>query len=79
MNKDELIGDWKIVKGKIKEQWSDLTDDELLKIEGKKDQLVGTLQKKYGITREQAEQEFSNFKKRVLKDSDCGSDFHSNK
>lgn len=77
MNKEEIIGNWNIAKGKVKEQWSELTDDELLKIEGKKDQLLGTIQKKYGITKEQAEKQFSTFSKKFLEDSDCDSDLHS--
>ncbi len=68
MNKDEVIGNWKILKGKVKEQWSDLTDDELLKIEGKKDQLVGTIQKKYGLSKEEAEEQFASFEKGLCKD-----------
>jgi len=77
MNKQEIIGNWNIAKGKIKEQWSDLTDDDLLKIEGKTDQLIGTIQKKYGITKEQAEKDFAKFSKSNLscdsseKDSSC--------
>lgn len=70
MNKEEIIGNWNIAKGKIKEQWSDLTDDELLNIEGKKDQLIGTIQKKYGITKDEAEKQFSKFKANHLDDSD---------
>ena len=72
MNKQEIIGNWNIVKGKIKEEWSDITDDELLNIEGKKDQLIGVIQKKYGITKEQAENDFSRFSKNIS--NDCSTD-----
>ena len=68
MNKEEIIGNWNIVKGKVKEQWSELTDDELLKIEGKKDQLIGTIQKKYGVGKEQAEKQFTAFEKALHRD-----------
>ena len=68
MNKDEVIGNWNVFKGKVKEQWSELTDDELLKIEGKKDQLLGTIQKKYGLTKEEAEKQYVNFEKDLCKD-----------
>ena len=69
MNKEEIIGNWNIVKGKVKEQWSELTDDELLKIEGKKDQLIGAIQKKYGVGKEQAEKQFTAFEKDLDRDS----------
>lgn len=41
MNKDEVGGNWKQFKGKVKEQWGKLTDDDMTVIEGKRDQLVG--------------------------------------
>lgn len=57
MNQDTFEGRWKQIRGKAKEWWGELTDDELDRIGGKKDQLVGALQAKYGYTKEQAEQE----------------------
>jgi uncharacterized protein YjbJ (UPF0337 family) len=57
MNKDIFEGRWKQVRGKAKEWWGQLTDDDLDRIEGKKDQLVGALQTRYGYTKEQAEEE----------------------
>ena len=56
MDWDRLEGDWKQLRGKAKEKWGDLTDDDMAKIDGKKDQLVGTLQEKYGHTKEAAGQ-----------------------
>ena len=44
MNKDILEGNWKQIKGKIKQEWGNLTDDQLDVIAGKRDQLVGKLQ-----------------------------------
>ena len=55
MNWDQIAGNWKQVKGKVK--WGKLTDDDLDVIEGKKDQLVGRLQERYGYSKEQAEKE----------------------
>lgn len=55
MNWDQIEGQWKQFKGKVKEQWGNLTDDDLDVIEGKKDQLSGKLQERYGYTKEQAE------------------------
>ncbi len=57
MNWDQIEGNWKQFKGKVKEKWGQLTDDELDEVSGKKDQLIGMLQKRYGWGREQAERE----------------------
>ena len=46
MNKDEAGGNWKQFKGKVKEQWGKLTDDDMTIIEGKRDQLVGKIRQK---------------------------------
>ncbi|MCE9606022.1 MAG: CsbD family protein [Planctomycetia bacterium] len=61
MNTDQLAGNWKQLKGKMKERWGKFTDDDVKVIEGKKDQLVGRLQERYGYTREQAEREANDF------------------
>ena len=57
MNWDQIAGNWKQFKGLVKEKWGKLTDDDLDVIEGKKDQLVGRLQERYGYSKEQAEKE----------------------
>jgi len=54
-------GNWKQSQGKVKEKWGKLTDDDLTTIAGKRDQLAGTLQDRYGYGREQAEQELGEF------------------
>ena len=64
MNKDEVGGNWKQVKGKVKEQWGKLTDDDMTVIEGKRDQLVGKVQERYGYAKDQAEKEVSDWEKR---------------
>ena len=61
MNWDTMNGQWKQLRGKIKEQWGDLTDDDLDRIEGKRDQLLGAVQKRYGIAREEAETQLRKF------------------
>ena len=48
MNWDQIEGNWKQFKGKVKEKWGQLTDDELDQAAGKRDQLIGFLQKRYG-------------------------------
>jgi uncharacterized protein YjbJ (UPF0337 family) len=61
MNWDQVEGNWKQVKGKIIEHWGKFTDDELDVFHGKREQLVGKLQEKYGINREKAEEELDEF------------------
>jgi uncharacterized protein YjbJ (UPF0337 family) len=61
MNWDIVKGKWGQVKGKAREKWGDLTDDDFEKIAGNKDQLVGKLQEKYGWTREEAERQADEF------------------
>ena len=55
MNNDILEGQWKQLRGRVKEWWGDLTDDDLDRIAGKSERLIGKLQEKYGYTKEQAE------------------------
>ncbi|HXK61739.1 MAG TPA: CsbD family protein [Acidobacteriota bacterium] len=61
MNRDTIQGNWKQIKGKLKEKWGKFTDDDLEMLEGKRDQIIGKLQEKYGYTRERAEQEYNEF------------------
>jgi uncharacterized protein YjbJ (UPF0337 family) len=59
MNWDQISGMWKQYSGKLRERWGKLTDDDLQQIAGKKDQLIGRIQERYGISREAAEKEFN--------------------
>lgn len=59
----ELKGNWNKVKGLLKQKYAELTDDDLLYVEGKEDELLGRLQEKTGQTREQLKQEFDEFLK----------------
>jgi uncharacterized protein YjbJ (UPF0337 family) len=61
MNSDILKGKWKQFKGEIKENWGKLTDDDLDRIEGEYDQLVGRIQERYGYSREEAEREVDEY------------------
>ena len=61
MNWDTVKGDWKQFKGKVKESWGKLTDQELEVIEGKRDQLIGAIQKRYGIARDEAVRQVEQF------------------
>jgi uncharacterized protein YjbJ (UPF0337 family) len=61
MNWDRIEGNWKQLKGKIKEQWGDLTDDDLDRIAGRRDQLAGKLQETYGIGKDEAERQIDDW------------------
>ena len=58
---EKLKGSWTQTKGAIKEQWGKLTDDDLMEIQGRRDQLVGKIQVRYGISQEQAEAQVSGW------------------
>lgn len=55
MTKLEMKGDWNVTKGKLKQKWADLTDDDLKYTEGKQDELVGRIQRRTGQSREAVE------------------------
>lgn len=57
MNWDRVEGNWKQLKGKAREKWGKLTDSDFEQIAGKKDQLIGRIQERYGITREEAQKQ----------------------
>ena len=61
MNWDQLEGKWKQYTGSVKERWGKLTDDDLTRIRGKRDQLIGILQERYGIAKQEAEAEVDDF------------------
>lgn len=61
MNKNILKGNWKELKGKIKQQWAKLTDDDILQTEGSYDELCGILEKQYGYKKDQAKKEVNHF------------------
>jgi uncharacterized protein YjbJ (UPF0337 family) len=64
MNWDQIEGKWTQYKGKTRERWGKLSDSDLERIAGKKDQLVGAIQEKYGIAREAAEKQVEEFRVR---------------
>ena len=61
MNKQEVKGDWNIAKGKLKQKWAQLTDDDLQFAEGKQDELLGRIQKRTGENRETINKAISEF------------------
>ena len=70
MNKDILSGQWKQIKGTVKAKWSKLTDDDLMTIEGRRDQLLGRIQERYGIAKDDAERQLTDFEKNLSPTSD---------
>ena len=65
---EKIKGSWSQTKGTVKEQWGKLTDDDLLQIEGRRDQLVGKIQTRYGISHEQAEAQVSAWEQKRSRD-----------
>jgi uncharacterized protein YjbJ (UPF0337 family) len=61
MDWNEIEGNWKQFSGKVKEKWGKLTDDDLTAVGGKKDQLVGRIQERYGFEKNLAEKELNDF------------------
>lgn len=62
MNSDQLQGNWKQLKGDVKKQWGKLTDDDLAQVEGHYDKLVGRIQERYGVAREEAERQIRDWR-----------------
>ena len=60
-NKDIVQGKWHELKGQVKQQWGKLTDDDITRLSGKAEELVGVLQQRYGYGKAQAEMEIDNW------------------
>lgn len=65
MNKDILKGKWKQVTGEVKSRWGKLTDDDIQTLDGEREKLVGKLQERYGLARDAAEKQVSEFESRL--------------
>ena len=63
MNQDHLRGRWKQWRGKLRERWGKLTDDDLDVIAGRRQQLLGRIQERHGIAREEAERQVGDFER----------------
>ena len=61
MNWDHIKGNWKQVAGRVKQQWGKLTDDDLTLVAGKRDELLGKIQERYGYAKDRAERELDDF------------------
>ena len=60
VNEDVFKGKWKQLRGRAKQTWGDLTDDDLAKVDGSYDRFVGVLQEKYGYTKEEAQRKIDS-------------------
>ena len=61
---EKIKGNWTVAKGHVKEKWGKLTDDDMTRIEGRRDVLVGRVQARYGVTHAQAEKQVSDWEVR---------------
>jgi uncharacterized protein YjbJ (UPF0337 family) len=71
MNRDQVEGKWKQIKGTVKTRWGKLTDDDLDVISGKKDQLVGRIQERYGIKKEEAQREVDEWNRTLDQENEA--------
>jgi uncharacterized protein YjbJ (UPF0337 family) len=67
MNQDQFQGKWKQMKGGIREQFGELTDDDLEQVAGRRDKLVGKIQERYGDSREEAERRLNEYEGHLFK------------
>lgn len=67
MNKDILEGKWKQIRGEVQKEWGKLTDDEIDRIEGSRDKLAGSLQERYGYSKEEVKEKVADFMDRMDK------------
>ena len=63
MNQDIMEGNWKQLKGKVRENWGKLTDDEVDEIGGRRENFIGKIQEKYGLKKDEAEKEWDKLTK----------------
>ena len=64
MNANQIKGDWQVVKGKVRERWGKLTDDDMEVIKGQRDQLVGRLRERYGHAEGESDRLIAEFEKK---------------
>jgi uncharacterized protein YjbJ (UPF0337 family) len=61
MNWDQIKGNWKQFRGQVQQQWGKLTDDDLTVVNGHREELIGRVQERYGIAKEEAERQVKDF------------------
>ncbi len=65
MDSDRIKGKWKQIKGSVKEHWGKLTDDDLDQAEGHRDYLIGKVQERYGISKDEAREQVDDFERKL--------------
>ena len=65
MNWDQIQGNWKQITGKVQQQWTKLTNDDIERIKGNERELAGKIQERYGITKEEAERQVKDWQNRL--------------
>jgi uncharacterized protein YjbJ (UPF0337 family) len=65
MNSDQMEGKWKQIKGEVREKWGKLTDDDIHVVAGRREQLIGKVQERYGIAKEEATRQVDSFVKNL--------------
>ncbi len=65
MNWERVEGQWHQLKGELKSKWAKLTDDDLRLVAGKRDQLIGKLQERYGVMKDEAEKQVNEWMARL--------------
>ena len=65
MNWNQIEGNWKQLTGKAKEEWGRLTDDDLAVVAGRRDQMAGMLEKRYGVAKEEAERQLAAWQRKA--------------
>ena len=65
MNGDTLKGQWMQLKGKVRQQWGKLTDDDFDVVAGRRDQLIGKVQERYGVAKDEAEKQVADWERRA--------------
>ncbi|WP_322520710.1 CsbD family protein [Guyparkeria halophila] len=65
MDSDRIKGSWKQIKGRIQQEWGELSDDDLSEAEGHRDYLIGKVQERYGIAKEEARKQVEAFEKKL--------------
>lgn len=65
MDWNQIAGNWKQLQGSVKDRWGQLTDDDLTRIDGQRDKLVGRIQEVYGVSKDEAEHQVEDFRNKM--------------
>ena len=68
MNWERIEGSWKQLNGRVREQWGELTDDDIDVVNGRRDQLLGKLEERYGIAKDEAERQLASWERKASDD-----------